>query len=61
MAGGSLSVTVTEKLQDAVCPFAAVTVKVFVVIPTGNAEPLASPLVSTVVAPEQLSVPTGAG
>jgi hypothetical protein len=52
--------TVTVKEQDAVCPLAAVTVNVFVVVPRGKVEPLAKPAVRTVVAPWQLSVPTGA-
>lgn len=60
MVGFSVSVTVMVKVQVAVCPFAAVTVNLFVVIPTGNASPLANPLVWAVLAFEQLSVPTGA-
>src|SRR5919198_5166494 len=59
IAGGCASVTVTVKLQVAVLPEASVTWKVLVVMPTGNNAPLARPLVWTVVAPEQLSVPTG--
>ena len=47
--------TVTVKLQDAVLPAASVAVKILVVVPTGNVEPLAKPLVLETVA-EQLSV-----
>ena len=60
MLGGWLSATVTVKLQLAVWLLAAVTVKVFVVVPTGKLLPLAKPAVRVVLAPEQLSVPTGA-
>ena len=59
MAGSSLSVTVTVKLQLAVLPEASVTWKVFVVTPTGKIEPEANPAVCNVVVPVQLSVPTG--
>ena len=58
--GAWLSVTVTVNEQVAVALFAAVTTKVFVVVPTGNVEPLANPAVLTVFAPGQLSVPVGA-
>ena len=51
---------VTVKLHDAVNPPASVTVNVFVVVPVGNVEPLGRPAVCSVVAPGQLSVPTGA-
>ena len=60
IVGAWLSVTVTVNVQEAVWPFEAVTTKVFVVTPTGNAAPLAKPVVCAVVAPEQLSVPVGA-
>src|SRR3989442_637821 len=59
ICGGSLSVTVTRKLHVAVRPAASVTVNSLVVMPTGNADPLASPIVCAVIAPGQLSVPTG--
>jgi len=52
--------TVTVKLQLAVSPTASVTVYVTVVVPIGKTEPLAGPAVRAVVAPGQLSVPTGA-
>ena len=48
------------KEHVAVFPEASVTLKVLVVTPTGNVEPLGRPLVCVVVCPEQLSVPTGA-
>jgi uncharacterized protein (DUF983 family) len=60
IVGGWLSATVTVKLQLAVWLLAAVTVKVLVVTPTGKLLPPAKPAVCAVVAPEQLSVPTGA-
>jgi hypothetical protein len=60
MAGSSVSVIVTVKLQVAVFPAPSVTTNVLVVTPTGKAAPLASPAVCVVVAPVQLSVPTGA-
>ena len=60
IVGAWLSVTVTLKLQVAVAPFAAVTRKVFVVLPTGKVAPLAKPAVCVVVAEGQLSVPVGA-
>jgi hypothetical protein len=52
--------TVTVKLQLAVSPTPSVTVYVTVVVPIGKTEPLAGPAVRAVVAPGQLSVPTGA-
>jgi hypothetical protein len=57
--GFSLSITVTVKLQEVVKPTASVTLKVLVVIPRGNVAPEANPAIRVVVAPEQLSVPTG--
>jgi hypothetical protein len=54
-----LSKTVTVKLQEAVKPAASVTTNVLVVVPTGKVAPDAKPVVWVVVAPEQLSVPTG--
>jgi hypothetical protein len=57
--GGVTSLTVTLKEQEAVWPFAAVTKKVLVVVPTGKVELGAKPAVCVVIAPEQLSVPTG--
>ena len=59
IVGGILSTTVTVKLQELVLPAASVARKVFVVVPAGKVEPLASPAVWVVVAPLQLSVPTG--
>jgi len=58
--GGWLSDTVTVNAQEAVWLLAAVTTKVLVVMPTGKLLPLAMPVVRAVLAPEQLSVPTGA-
>ncbi len=58
--GASVSVMVTVKLQEAVFPEASVTRKVLVVTPTGKLDPLASPVICVVEAPEQTSVPTGA-
>ena len=43
----------------AVLPDASVTSYVLVVVPIGKVEPEASPAISAVVAPGQLSVPTG--
>ena len=60
IAGDWLSLTVTVKLQVLVIPPASVTLKVFVVVPTGKVAPLAKPPVCVVVEPAQLSVPTGA-
>jgi hypothetical protein len=60
IVGGWLSVTVTVKEQEVVWLLAAVTTKVLVVTPTGNAAPEAKPAVCIVVWPEQLSNPTGA-
>ena len=60
IAGASASVTVTVNEQAALFPEASVTTKVLVVIPTGKFEPEASPAVCIVLAPAQLSVPTGA-
>ena len=59
ITGLTLSLTVTVKEQVVILPLPSVTRKVFVVVPTGKVEPLASPAVRTVVLPEQLSVPTG--
>ena len=60
MAGASLSVTVTVNEQFAVWPLEAVTRCVTVVVPTGKVTPLPKPAIRVVVAPGQLSVPTGA-
>ena len=57
--GGVTSVTVTIKEQEEVAPLAAETTKVTVVFPMGKAAPEAKPAVRAVVAPGQLSVPTG--
>ena len=52
--GGSLSVTVTVKLQVAVWLCASVAVQLTVVVPTGNSEPLAG--LQTMLEPGQLSL-----
>jgi hypothetical protein len=49
IVGASVSFTVTVKLQVAVLPLASVTVKLFVVVPIGNTDPLANPDVCVVV------------
>jgi hypothetical protein len=59
IVGNCVSLTVTVKAQVAVLPLASVTLKTFVVTPTGNAEPLVSPAVCIVIGPEQLSAPVG--
>ena len=53
----SFMVTVKEQLE--VFPEPSVTKNVLVVVPTGNIEPEANPVVCWVTTPEQLSVPTG--
>ena len=58
--GASLSTTVIVNEQEFVLPDASVTVYVSVVVPTGNTASLPRPAVRAVVAPAQLSVPTGA-
>ena len=58
--GKSVSTTVTVEEQVAVSPDASVTWNTFVVVPMGNVDPLARPLVRLVV-DAQLSVPTGVG
>ena len=60
ITGSSSSVIVILKLHDDLLPEPSVTTKVLVVVPTGKAVPDAKPVVCAVVAPEQLSVPTGA-
>src|SRR5665647_70615 len=60
IVGGSLSIIVTVKLHVDLFPAASVVSKVFVVTPTGNNDPEANPVVLTVLAPAQLSVPIGA-
>ncbi len=60
ITGASLSFTVTVNEQVAVFPAASVTRKVFKTFPLGKAEPLFNPEVCVVVAPAQLSAPTGA-
>lgn len=59
MVGGVTSVTVTVNEHEASCPLAAVTTKVFVVMPNGKLELLGKPAVWEVVGPAQLSAPTG--
>ena len=54
-----VTATVTSKEHSAVLPEASVTLKVLVVVPVGNVEPLASPAICAVFE-AQLSVPTGA-
>ena len=53
------AVTVTVKEHVAELPEPSVTRCVTVVVPTGNAAPLARPAMRVVVAPVQLSVPDG--
>ena len=60
IVGFSVSLTVTVNEHCAVLPPASVTLKVFVVTPTGKIDPLARPAICVVTEPEQLSVPTGA-
>ena len=60
ITGSSVSVTVTVNEHEDVNLPASVTVNVFVVVPVGNVAPLGRPAVCAVVAPGQLSVPTGA-
>ena len=57
--GNCVSFTVTVKAHVAVLPAPSVTLKLFVVTPTGNEAPEAEPDVWIVVGLEQLSVPTG--
>ncbi len=57
--GACVSFTVTVKAQVALLLAPSVTLKVFVVTPTGKVAPDARPDVWVVVWPEQLSVPTG--
>jgi hypothetical protein len=57
---GATHDTVTVNEHCAVLPDASVTVCVTVVVPMGKVEPLAKPAILVVVAPGQLSVPTGA-
>jgi hypothetical protein len=49
IVGNWVSLTVTVKPQVPVLPLASVTLKTFVVVPIGNAEPLASPAVCIVI------------
>ena len=58
--GASVSFTVTVNEQVVELPEASTTLKVLIVVPTGKVAPDARPAVLVVVAPEQLSVPTGA-
>jgi hypothetical protein len=58
MSGGSMSFTVTVKLQDAVAPFPSVAVQVTVVAPTGKVEPDGG--AQAKVTPGQLSATVGA-
>ena len=57
IAGFSLSLTVTLKLQEAVLPLASVTVQVTVLLPLAKVEPLAG--LQLTVWPGQLSAPVG--
>ena len=54
-----MSMTVTVKEHVAVAPLASVTLKVLVVVPTGNDAPLANPPTTETTAPGQLSEPVG--
>src|ERR1041384_1388429 len=60
IVGFSVSLIVTTKLHSAVSPTPSVTRNVLVVLPTGKNEPLARPAICVVVAPPQISAPTGA-
>src|SRR5512139_2816634 len=60
MAGGSASVTMTLNEHWVFRPAASVTSNVLTVMPTGKVAPEAKPAIWAVVAPGQLSVPTGA-
>ena len=60
IVGNSLSLITTVNEQVAELPAASVTRKIFVVVPTGNAAPLANPAICVVDCPAQLSAPTGA-
>ena len=57
--GAWVSFTVTVNAQVAVLLAPSVTLKVFVVVPTGNEAPEARPAIWSVVGLEQLSVPEG--
>ena len=59
IVGSCASLTVTVKAQVAVLLAPSVTLKVFVVVPTGKEDPEGNPEVWIVVGLEQLSVPTG--
>ena len=59
ITGGSVSTTVTVKLQLAVSPAASVAVQVTVVVPTGKVEPEAG--LHEQLTPGQLSVAVHAG
>ena len=59
IAGAWLSTTVTEKEHVEVAPFAAVTLYVLLVTPTGNDAPLGAPATRLNVAPGQLSAIVG--
>ena len=53
--GASTSLTVTSNVQDEVLPLPSVATKVLVVVPTGNTEPVARPVVCAMVTVPQLS------
>jgi hypothetical protein len=55
MVGNCASATVTVKVQVLLLPHASVAVEVTVVVPIGNANPLAG-LLTIVIGPAQLSV-----
>ena len=64
--GFSVSVTTTSNEQVLMFPEGSVAVNVFVVVPTGNTEPLARPVVCAIVGDvlpikETLSTPNCAG
>ena len=59
IVGSWLSTTVTVKEQVVEAPFAAVTLKVLVVTPTGKDAPLGAPVTRLNVAPGQLSAIVG--
>ena len=61
IVGAMLSTIVATNVQLAELPAASVTTKVHVVAPNGNNVLVAKPAICVVVAPGQLSAPTGVG
>ena len=58
MAGAVVSFTVTVKEQVSVLPEASYATKVFVVVPTGNAVPLARPAIWAILGVEDQEITT---